>query len=99
MDLSERRKAAKERLEQYKAMKALLEPFEDPKESVQGNLVGRNGEVERELERMRMLMLRVERGVEGLDGVEEGQEGDIDMDIDVDPEGEEERRVQAGLGG
>lgn len=52
----------------------------------------RKGEVEVELERMKLLMVRVQRGVQGLGGVEVE-----DMDIDV--EGHEQRSVLALLGG
>ncbi|CAG8949278.1 hypothetical protein HYFRA_00004903 [Hymenoscyphus fraxineus] len=81
VELDERRRAAREKVERYKAMKELLGPFEEAGETVQGNIVVKNGEVERELERMRLLLLRVERGVGGLEGagemvgVEEGEEG------------------------
>jgi len=60
---------------------------------VQENLVGRNSEVELELERMRRLMARVERGMLGLgDGG-----GDMDVDGDIDVDGEEERKLLAIL--
>ena len=87
IELNERRKAARERLEQYKAASSLLEPFHGEDAGLQGNLVTRNGEVEKELERMRMLMLRVERSMMGLDA--KGRKDEMDIDIDE----EEDRNV------
>lgn len=97
MELNKKRKIARERVEQYRAAKKLLEPFEGEDAGLQSNLVTKNGEVERELERMRMLMLRVERGVMGLERRE--RKGGDEMDVDVDLEAEEERKVAALLGG
>ncbi|GAW12897.1 hypothetical protein ANO14919_022680 [Xylariales sp. No.14919] len=71
--LQTQRLAARERVERLRRMAALLAPFEshthtdDDDEtansaratSVQENLITRNGEVERELERMRLLLARV----------------------------------------
>ena len=94
VELNERRKVARERVEQYRAVKKLLEPFEGEDAGVQENLVTRNGEVESELERMRMLMLRVERGIVGLD--ERGGD-EMDVDGDVDLEEDESRKLLALL--
>ncbi|QSZ32971.1 hypothetical protein DSL72_002555 [Monilinia vaccinii-corymbosi] len=82
LELNEKRRAAKEKLEQYKAAKRLLEPFDQADKHVQENLVTKNGEVERELERMRMLMLRVERGIAGLEEKDEEHHMDIDFEED-----------------
>jgi hypothetical protein len=82
VELSERRRVARERLEEYRTAKRLLEAFRGEEAGLQDNLVTKNGEVERELERMRMLMLRVERGMGGL-GEDGGKE---EMDIDDDEE-------------
>jgi len=92
-ELNERRKEARGRVERYRALKGLLVPFEEGAD-VQGNLVTRGGEVEKELERMKLLMVRVQRGVQGL------EQRDVDaeeMDIDVD--GDEQEKVLAVLGG
>jgi hypothetical protein len=94
VELNEKRRAAREKLERYRAMKKLLEPFEADA-GVQGNLVTRNGEMEKELERMRMLMLRVERGIMGLEKRGEGEGEEMDIDVDVDEQG----KVLALLGG
>ena len=95
--LNEKRKAARERVEMYRAARELLDPFEGEEAGLQENLVTKNGELERELERMRMLMLRVERGVTGLE--EKGGDRSDEMDLDVDLDQEEEKRLLALLGG
>jgi hypothetical protein len=82
--LNDRRKAARDRLEQYKTASKLLEPFRGEDAELQHNLVTKNGDVEKELERMRMLMLRVERGMMGLG--EEARKDEMDIDIDEDRE-------------
>jgi len=92
VEVTERRRVAKERLEQYRNAKQLLVSFEGEDAGLQSNLVVKNGEIEKELERMRMLMLRVERGLMGL----EDRQGD-EMDIDVvDDDGEEKLRRLIG---
>jgi hypothetical protein len=92
-ELNERRKVTRARVERYRALKELLGPFEEGAD-VQGNLVVKKGEVEKELERMKLLMVRVQRGVQGLEPKE--VDGD-EMDIDV--EGDELEKVLAVLGG
>ena len=91
-------------------MQVLLAPFSPSSEEestgsgagVQENLVTRNGEVEAELQRMRMLLVRVagrvgmlrEKGsrIGGRDG--EGDEMEVDdEDGDVDVEMDEQRKV------
>ncbi|KAI9802707.1 MAG: hypothetical protein M1825_002729 [Sarcosagium campestre] len=57
--LSLQRQEARRRLEQYKQAMQLLDPLKDPQRTVQPNLVTRDSELGRELERMRMLMVRV----------------------------------------
>jgi hypothetical protein len=84
VELNDRRKAARDRFEQYKMASKLLEPFRGEDAELQHNLVTKNGEVEKELERMRMLMLRVERGMMGLG--EEARKDEMDTDIDEDRE-------------
>lgn len=94
VELNEKRKAARERVEQYRAAKKLLEPFEGEDAGLQENLVTKNGQVEQELERMRMLMLRVERGIMGL----EDRGGDeMELDVDVDLDEDENRKLLALL--
>ena len=82
--LDERRKAIREKVAGYKRLKEMLEPFERATETVQPNLVARDGELEKELEKMRLLVARVRGRVEALpeDVVTE------EMDIDLPDEGE-----------
>lgn len=54
----------RERVNKLRRMQKLLEPFSGTEEDaqpshIQENLVTRNGEIEKELERMRMLLARV----------------------------------------
>ncbi|KAH8589669.1 kinetochore Sim4 complex subunit Fta4 [Bisporella sp. PMI_857] len=95
VEAKERRREAKERLRQWRAAKTLLAPLDGEEAGVQANLVVRDGEAERELERMRMLMLRVERGLSALDDL--GDRGVDEMDMDV--EGDAEERLRRVLGG
>ena len=66
------RDAAGAELQSYRRLREMLAPFEQAGESVQGNLVTKDGELGRELERMRALLGRVE----GLRRVG-GQEWDV----------------------
>ncbi|ORY56322.1 kinetochore Sim4 complex subunit Fta4 [Pseudomassariella vexata] len=77
ISLSGRRAATKARVERLRHMDGLLAPFQA---GVQENLVTRNGEVEQELERMRVLLIRVAGRVEQLPGTEmmEGEPTEID---------------------
>ncbi len=80
--LDDRRKELREKVAVYKMVKELLEPFENPTETVQGNLVARGGELERELEKMRLLVARVRGRVEGLPAdVDNGVVEDLDVDL------------------
>ncbi|KAK0745198.1 kinetochore Sim4 complex subunit Fta4 [Apiosordaria backusii] len=81
--LEQQRVEAQGRVARLRGLKKLLEPFEEAGEGVQRNLVGRNGEVEQELERMRMLLARVGGRVTGLrKRQEEEEEGGDGMDVD-----------------
>ncbi len=82
-------------MEGYKAFKEALDLLAGEEAGLQENLVTRNGEVEEELERMRRLMLRVERGINGLE--EKGADEGDDMDVDGDDFGEQ--KVLRLLGG
>ncbi|KUJ18319.1 uncharacterized protein LY89DRAFT_706831 [Mollisia scopiformis] len=77
VELNERRKAARQKVENYKALKQLVDLLGEDA-GVQDNIVTKNGEVEIELEKMRRLMVRVERGIGGLDERQEGDEMVID---------------------
>jgi hypothetical protein len=54
-----RRDAALVTLRRYQRLQTLLEPYEDPQRRIQPNLVTKDGELARELERMRSLLARV----------------------------------------
>lgn len=84
-DLNERRKSMREKVEGYKRLKEMLGPFERATETVQPNLVARDGELEKELEKMRLLVARVRGRVEALP---EGVVTDEEMDVDFPDEGE-----------
>lgn len=57
--LDAERKKREDKLLQYKHLKSLLEPFEDPLNTIQPNLATRDGELGAELDRMRMLLAKV----------------------------------------
>lgn len=57
--LDAERKQREDKLLQYKHLKSLLEPFEDPLNTIQPNLATRDGELGAELDRMRMLLAKV----------------------------------------
>lgn len=103
VELNARREAAREKLESHKRLKALVDLFA-AEAGVQENLVGRNGEVEMELERMRRLMVRVERGLGKLgerEGRGRGAGGagrEAEERGEMDLEGVEESKVAALLG-
>ncbi|KAH7419862.1 kinetochore Sim4 complex subunit Fta4 [Cadophora sp. MPI-SDFR-AT-0126] len=92
--LNEQRRLAKARLERYKQFKEMVGCLGEDA-GVQDNLVTRNGEVEVELEKMRRLMMRVERGIEAVDGKVSGD----DMDVDIEGEDEDEGKILALLSG
>ena len=58
--VSATRDAVRAKLQSYRRLREMLGPFEQAGENVQGNLVTRDGELGRELERMRGLLGRVE---------------------------------------
>ncbi|KAJ0425898.1 kinetochore Sim4 complex subunit Fta4 [Aspergillus carlsbadensis] len=53
------RQQRQRRLDQLRQLQRLLGPFHEPQDNVQPNLVTRDGELVRELEKMRMLVARV----------------------------------------
>ncbi|KAI9891543.1 MAG: hypothetical protein M1814_002666 [Vezdaea aestivalis] len=59
LDLLERKQEAQRMLGTYRKLGGLLDPFNDPRNTIQPNLVTRNGELAKELERMRILVARV----------------------------------------
>ncbi|PMD44941.1 hypothetical protein L207DRAFT_562235 [Hyaloscypha variabilis F] len=92
--LNEMRKQARERAEGYKAFKGTLDLLAGEAAGLQDNLVTKNGKVEEKLEKMRRLMLRVERGMNVLD--EKNADED---DMDVDDVGLQEGKILRLLGG
>lgn len=119
--LAARRDEARARVQRLRRMRALLAPFSGStadgagagEESsfstsggVQENLVTRDGEVEKELERMRMLLVRVGDKVARLKEKEAGRDdddsdlfGDGDAMVVDDVEVEERRKVDGLLDG
>jgi hypothetical protein len=73
-DLNAQRKEVKLRVERLRRLKALIAPLrtQDGGAGVQENLATRNGALEKELERTRMLLLRVAGRVERLSDSGEG---------------------------
>ncbi|KAK0720545.1 kinetochore Sim4 complex subunit Fta4 [Lasiosphaeris hirsuta] len=89
--LSSQRSEAAARVARLQRMRALLAPFDDAA-GVQENLVTRNGEVEAELQRMRMLLARVGGRVSQL------REQDVPVDaIEVVEDVEVDERRKVGL--
>ena len=57
--LTEQRDMQQKRLARYQALQKLLRPFENAKENVQPNLVTKDGELAKEMERMWVLLAKV----------------------------------------
>ncbi|GMF69667.1 unnamed protein product [Aspergillus oryzae] len=57
--LDNQRQQRRRRLEQLRRLQRLLEPFQEPQQNIQPNLITRDGELVQELEKMRMLVARV----------------------------------------
>lgn len=79
--LAAREQEARARVRRLRRVREMLAPFGGGGGGVQENLVTRDGEVERELERMRMLLARVGGKVARLregGGGGEGEHGDAD---------------------
>ncbi|KAE8380562.1 kinetochore Sim4 complex subunit Fta4 [Aspergillus bertholletiae] len=57
--LDNQRQQRRRRLEQLRRLQRLLEPFQEPAQNIQPNLITRDGELVQELEKMRMLVARV----------------------------------------
>ena len=69
--LSERRDGSRRKLQSYEKMKELLEPYEDPQKNIQPNLVTKDGELSKELDRMRVLLARVNARMGEYDSVKQ----------------------------
>lgn len=59
LTLTAQRDEKRKKLAQYQQLQRLLVPFEDPQTNIQPNLVTRDGELGKELDRMRVLLARV----------------------------------------
>ena len=59
VSLDSQRQQRQRRLDQLQHLRRLLEPFEDPQRDIQPNLITKDGELVKELEKMRMLVARV----------------------------------------
>jgi len=59
LELSRTRDTLRRKLAQYQHLQKLLEPLDQPLENVQPNLATRDGELSKELDRMRILLARV----------------------------------------
>ncbi|KAI1866671.1 uncharacterized protein JN550_007524 [Neoarthrinium moseri] len=92
--LSARRAEITARVERLRHMRALLEPFQE--NNVQENLVTRNGEVEKELERMRFLLVRVAGRIGQLPDPARDAETDDDVPME-DLDELEKKKVDALL--
>lgn len=57
--LARQRDEAQAALQRYRRLRELLQPYEEPQTRIQPNLVTKDGELGRELERMRALLARV----------------------------------------
>jgi len=81
-------------MEGYKAFRETLDLLAGEDAGLQDNLVTKNGEVEEELEKMRRLMLRVERGINGLENKGAGED-----DMELDDQSLEDGKILRLLGG
>ncbi|KAL2833099.1 kinetochore Sim4 complex subunit Fta4 [Aspergillus pseudoustus] len=81
--LDKLRQQRQRRLDQLRQLQCLLEPFCEPQNNVQPNLATKDGELVRELERMRMLVARVSgRIAQSRKGDNGGGEASIVIDSD-----------------
>lgn len=71
----------KRRIAQYQKLRDELEPFGDVRENVQENLCTRDGPMEAELQKMRMLLARVKGRLENMNDTPRTGDGE-EMDLD-----------------
>jgi hypothetical protein len=84
-DLSAKRLMLQQKLEAYRTLSSLLEPFKRPKENVQPNLVGKDAPIANELAKTRTLAIRVM-----------GRVGDRFGNVQVPATAEEDGDVEMG---
>jgi hypothetical protein len=65
LELCRRRDEAEIKLARYRRLQEMLEPYKNPQENIQPNLVTRDGELSREMDRMRVLLARVTARMDG----------------------------------
>ncbi|KAI9799761.1 MAG: hypothetical protein M1833_003880 [Piccolia ochrophora] len=85
--LSARRQTAQQRLAHNKHLQELLAPFKKPQQSIQPNLATRDGELGKELDKMRILMARVGGRLDDLNssnGSKEGRASTLKLDSEED---------------
>lgn len=98
--LDAQRRELRERVRGYRALKEILTPLDGVGENVQPNLVTRDGELEKELERMRLLVARVRGRVETFPERKKGGDGegkDVGADFDMDLEMNDVEKEVEGL--
>ncbi|KAL5119660.1 hypothetical protein ACEQ8H_002506 [Pleosporales sp. CAS-2024a] len=93
-DLSARRQMLQNKLNTYRTLLALLEPYRQPKDNIQPNLVWKDSPLAPELMKMRTLAIRVAGRVGDKFGNVQvpATAEDEDDDVDMDDVGEEGRR-------
>lgn len=72
-------------------LRQLLEPFQDPQEDIQPNLVTKDGELSKELERMKVLLARVGEKMASL------QKREGDSGVAREEEWDGKRKIEAIL--
>ncbi|PGH17571.1 hypothetical protein AJ80_04749 [Polytolypa hystricis UAMH7299] len=84
VELEDQRRQQQKKLAQYKQLKALLEPFQDPQMNIQPNLVTRDSQLSDEIDKMRMLVAKVTSRVQEAQksnvGVEQQSMEELDPD-------------------
>ena len=80
--LNDQRKEIKQRVERLRRLQATVDPLKtaDGGVGIQENLVTRDGDVEKELTRMRMLLIRVAGRVGGLPGAGRAKKEEEDVE-------------------
>lgn len=90
-ELQSRRAEAKKKLASYRHLQSMMKPFKDPQNSIQPNLVTRDGPLANELAKSKALGIRVAGRLAGL---EEPGGGAVDEDLMMD----EDEKLAAVLG-
>ncbi|MCJ1483115.1 hypothetical protein MMC06_003281 [Schaereria dolodes] len=81
VSLSEQREAQLRKLDSYKHLHRLLQPFKNPQEIIQPNLIIEDGELTKELERMKILMARAGEKLKGLEVEHNDNEGNEEGEL------------------